>query len=312
MYATPTAARRIREFLREEYQRAFRHDHWHVGFVDAPIHAFLDPEAKLEVQWFPMPQRGRYWADPFGVPRGGATEILLEEFRFRSSEGTIASARVESNGDVSLPEPVLEFPHHASYPYLVERDGAVYCIPETAEGREVSLYRAADFPRRWTKDATLLANVAGLDNTVIEWNGAFWLFHTDWDDGPFSKLRIWHAPELRGPWRPHAANPVKTDIASARPAGTPFVHDGELYRPAQDSSRGYGRSLVINRVLRLSPTEYQEERAVAVAPFRDGIHRHGIHTISAAGDRTLVDGKRYRFNGWAMARNLIGSRRAEA
>ena len=299
---------RVREFLREEYQRAVRHEHWHVGVVDAPIQAFLESGADLEVTWFPLPGRGRYLADPFGLPRGRATDVLFEEFDFRSREGAIAWARVDSDGHVSDPQPALEFPFHASYPYLVEREGAVYCIPETADGREASLYRAVEFPNRWTKDATLLPNVAALDNTVVEHDGRLWMFNTDKDDGPFSKLRIWYAPDLRGPWKPHAANPVKTDIGSARPAGTPFLHDGELYRPAQDCSHGYGGSVVVNRVLRLTTTEYREERAAVIAPFRDGPHRHGIHTLASAGGRTLVDGKRYGFNGWAMARNVFGSR----
>jgi len=66
------------------------------------------------------------------------------------------------------------------------------------------------------------------------------LFFTDADDGPLTKLRVWFADDLLGSWCPHPGNPVKPDIRSARPAGTPFVHDGALYRPAQDCSRTYG------------------------------------------------------------------------
>ncbi len=40
------------------------------------------------------------------------------------------------------------------------------------------------------------------------------------------------------PWVAHARNPVKTDARSARPGGTPFVVDGVLYRPGQDSMVG--------------------------------------------------------------------------
>jgi len=299
---------RVKEFLREEYRLAFRHDHWNIGIVDAPIHAFLEPDGDLEVTWFPLPAPGRYLADPFGLPRGSGTEILFEEFDFRSSEGSISWVRAEGDGHVSPPRVAIELPFHASYPFLVEREGSVFCIPETADAQEVSLYRAVEFPHRWTKDATLIPDFAGLDNTLVERDGRLWLFNTDRNDGAFSKLRIWHAPNLRGPWKPHAANPVKTDLGSARPAGTPFVFDGELYRPSQDSTKGYGTSVVVNRVLRLTTTEYREEPAAVVPPFRDGGHRHGIHTLAAAGDRTLVDGKRFAFNGWAMARNVLGRR----
>jgi hypothetical protein len=301
----------VKEFLREEYQLAFRHDHWNIGIVDAPIHAFLERDGTLEVKWFPLPPRGTYFADPFGLPRESGTEVLFEEFDFRSSEGSISWARAEADGCVSPPRPAIELPFHASYPFLVERGGSVFCIPETAEAREVSLYRAVEFPHRWAKDATLIPGFAGLDNTLVERDGRFWLYNTDRDDGPFSKLRVWYAPDLRGPWKPHPANPVKTDLGSARPAGTPFVLDGELYRPSQDSSKGYGGSVVLNRVLRMTTTEYREERAATVAPFRDGPHRHGIHTLSAVGDRTLVDGKRYAFNEWAMVQNVFGGRQAK-
>ena len=108
-------------------------------------------------------------------------------------------------------------------------------------------------------------------------------------------LFVWHARNLEGPWEPHALNPVKADIRSSRPAGTPFVHGGMLYRPAQDCSRMYGGGIVINRVVRLTPTEFAEEPAATVEPFSESPFRDGIHTLSGVGDLTLIDSKRHRF-----------------
>ena len=65
---------------------------------------------------------------------------------------------------------------------------------------------------------------------------------------PLTDLHIWWSDDLFGQWRPHAANPVKIDARSARPAGTPFVHAGTLYRPAQDCSHTYGGAVAICRV----------------------------------------------------------------
>lgn len=297
---------RVREFFREEYDRAFRHEHWHVGIVDAPIHSFLEGDRRPDVRWLPLPPHGKYFADPFGLERASATTILFEEFDFRTQKGVISWVEEEAHG-FSRPEVAIELDVHASYPFLIERDGAVFCIPETAYGGEVSLYRASDFPSRWTKDTTLLPRVAALDSTVFEHDGRFWLMCTDLEDGPFSKLRLWYAPDLRGPWTPHPANPVKTDLASARPAGTPFTWEGELYRPSQDSSKTYGGSVVLNRIVRLTTTDFREERVATVGPFQDGMHAHGVHTLAAVGDRTLVDGKRFAFEGRMMARNLRDS-----
>src|SRR2546428_3588925 len=166
----PVAARRVREFLREEYTLAFRHEHWHVGIVDAPIHSFLEGDRRPDVRWLPLPPHGKYFADPFGLERASATTILFEEFDFRTQKGVISWVEEEAHG-FSRPEVAIELDVHASYPFLIERDGAVFCIPETAYGGEVSLYRASDFPSRWTKDTTLLPPVAALDSTAFEHDG---------------------------------------------------------------------------------------------------------------------------------------------
>lgn len=311
MATRPITLGQVRGFLLEEYERAFRHDHWHVGIVDAPIHAFLEPDAKFDVHWLPLPEQGKYYADPFGLVRGGAAHILFEEFDYGTNRGIISWVREEADGRFSAPTPALELPFHVSYPFLIEQAGSVYCVPETGEAHEIALYKAVEFPHRWAKAATLVRGVAGVDNTIFKHDGRFWLFCTDLGDGPFSKLRVWYAPDLVGPWTPHPANPVKDDVRSARPAGTPFSVDGELYRPAQDSSSTYGGAIVLNRIVALTTTEYREEEVTTIGPFRDAPHTHGIHTLSSMGDRTLVDGKRFAFDGRAMARNLresIGGR----
>ncbi len=296
--------RRVRNFLQEEYDRAFRHDHWNIGVVDAPISRFLEPERMLDVRWFPPPRSGSYYADPFGVVRGGVTELFFEEYDFRSDKGVISHVRETADGGFSSPEVEIDLRVHASYPYLVEREGRVYCIPETSHAREIALYQAADFPHRWSKIATLVPGVAGVDPTLVEHDGMLWLFATDLDDGPFSKLRIWYAPALLGPWKPHPQNPVKTDVRSARPGGTPFMIGGDLYRPAQDSSSTYGGSIALNHIVRLTTAEFREEPVATVGPLRDGPYAHGLHTLSAVGDRTLVDGKWLAFNRSEMARHL--------
>jgi len=72
------------------------------------------------------------------------------------------------------------------------------------------------------------------------------------------------------------------------------MHEGQLYRPAQDSSETYGGRLVINRVVQLDTHDYREEFVKCIEPLPGGPHKAGIHTISAVGPNfTLVDGKRF-------------------
>ena len=96
----------------------------------------------------------------------------------------------------------------------------------------------------------------------------------------------------RRPWEAHFLNPVKTDIRSSRPAGTPFSHEGELYRPAQDGSSSYGGSVTITRVDELTPERFREVAVATISPSPSDRYKDGIHTISAAGSRTVVDGRR--------------------
>ncbi|MGB9587811.1 MAG: glucosamine inositolphosphorylceramide transferase family protein, partial [Armatimonadota bacterium] len=151
------------------------------------------------------------------------------------------------------------------------------------------------FPRSWSKVATLITGFRALDSTVFYHDGLWWLMCTSQDLGPHDTLFLWYATEVLGPWIPHPKNPVKKDRSSTRPAGTPFQHNGRLYRPAQDCSRYYGERIAINRVDRLTPSEFHEETVSWVGPFLDSPYPHGIHTISKVGDMTLIDGKRHKF-----------------
>lgn len=47
---------------------------------------------------------------------------------------------------------------------------------------------------------------------------------------------------------------------AARSGGRPLVHDGRLFRWGQDCSATYGNALAAYQVVRLSPTEFQQER----------------------------------------------------
>ncbi|MBI1735082.1 MAG: formyl transferase [Candidatus Rokubacteria bacterium] len=276
-------------------RRIFRERTWSIGVVREPIHVFLQPGYRPQIHFVDLPLRGRYFADPFGIVHGTTLTVLCETFEYRTWQGTIVAFRVDALGAASAPVEVMANDHHLSYPFLVEDGGVVYCVPEQAEAREVVLYAAArerEFPGTWTKAATLLTDVAALDATLFRHAGLWWLAYTDAALGMSDNLCLSYAETLHGPWRPHARNPVKRDARSSRPGGTPFAHDGGLYRPAQDGSTTYGGRIAINRVTDLTPTTFAEEPVIAVDPDPDGPFPTGLHTLSAAGPFTLLDGRR--------------------
>jgi hypothetical protein len=278
------------------WRSLFRHDQWNLGVVEQPISAFLQSENRAPTQWLPVPKRSEVRADPFGVVRAGRLTILCEHFSYRDNRGVIVA--IESLGAPSrMPIAIGPTPAvHMSYPFLLQADNRVLCLPEASAAQEVTLYESERFPDRWVKVATLLTGVAVVDATPFRHGQYWWLAGSEVAAlGANCELHLWYAPALTGPWCAHPGNPVKVDIRSARPAGTPFVQGGALYRPAQDCSRTYGGRVIINRVLTLTPLEFREEAFVAVDPDRAGPYPGGLHTLSQVGSVTLIDGKRVVF-----------------
>jgi hypothetical protein len=293
----------LRRRIRASANALLRHSDWTVGIMRRPIGSALAEPPPAGLAWLPA-RPGRYAADPFGREDGDLVHVLFEDFDQRRGRGTIALTSVDAGGVWTLPELVLDTGSHASYPYLLDADGETWMVPEIADTSEVRLYRALDFPRRWRLEATLLRDEQVSDATIIQRGEHWWMFGTSRGRGVNSSLRIWYAPKLTGPWTIHALDPVKTDSASARPGGTPFEVNGDLYRPAQDCSRRYGGSLTINRVDALDPACFAETSVRVLQPISP--YPDGLHTLSAAGSSTLMDGNRVRFIPVAMLRTLDG------
>jgi hypothetical protein len=183
-----------------------------------------------------------------------------------------------------------------SYPYVFAFDDEILCVPETSMAGDVRLYRAVEFPDRWELAATLIKGFPAVDSTLFQYGGMWWLLCGR--HGKLSKVELyaWYATSLFGPWTPHPLNPVKCDVRSSRPAGRPFMVAGSFCRPAQDCSRTYGGAIAINRIVKLSPTTFEEELVGRIEPDSTGPYRHGIHTVCPVDGVTLIDGKRTRFH----------------
>lgn len=278
-------------------------ENWMIGIVDLPIHATLAQSGPLPVRWLGQRARRYYRADPFGVP-DHPSWIYCEIYDYATGVAHLELVEMHEDGSLRAVHPApLPLPVHASYPYLFKHEGRLFAMPETAALGRCMLYEVeAEGPLRFV--ATLLEGVRAADATLFVWEGRFWLAYTDIELGEFDNLCLCWAEALTGPWLPHEANPVKIDHRSSRPAGTPFLHEGMLYRPAQDCGGGYGRATVINRIIRCTPSCYEEEQVTRIAPDPRGLNPHGLHTLSAWGGRALVDGKRYQVNFIELARKL--------
>jgi hypothetical protein len=84
-------------------------------------------------------------------------------------------------------------------------------------------------------------------------------------------------------------------LGAAARFGAPFEHGGEIYRPSQDCSETYGGAVRVDRIARLTPDDYEEETVAVLRPDAKGPYPSGLHTLSALGEWTLIDGKRCRW-----------------
>lgn len=265
---------------------------WHIGFVNKPISSFLtEPQQVLDVTWMPAPSRTRFHADPFAIWRDGKLHLFYEEFDFLSQKGWLVT-RYWNGKKFSEPQTLMKDAWHYSYPFLLQNGEDLFCIPETNEIGAADLWKCEEFPLKWKKISTLVSGRSLVDSTIFYHDNTWWLLASDNDDDVNSKLFIWYADDLTGPWKPHPQAPAKVDITSSRPAGSVFLHDGQLYRPAQDCARIYGGRVVLNRIVTLNKNEFKEETCSLVeakAPF------DAFHTLSACGNITFIDCAKKRF-----------------
>ncbi len=292
--------------LAEILRRALFRQDWNVGVVQRPISEVLTGLDARDIEWLPQREGDTFLADPFGMPLAdGNCLVLAEEFVGASARGRIVAATIDGSRYVHAPQPVLELDTHLSYPFIVAADDGWFFTPESSAAAEVASYRLDSTSGPAVRSDTLLEDFAAVDPTLVEYDGRWWLFATDGRVNADGHLHVWHGDGPRGPWTAHELNPVKCDVRSARPGGTPFTIDGVLYRPAQDDGGAYGGALVINRIDRLTPVAFEETVVARLDPDPHGPYPSGIHTISSAGALLLVDGKRYRFSPMTKLRRRL-------
>ncbi|WP_137933666.1 glucosamine inositolphosphorylceramide transferase family protein [Mesorhizobium comanense] len=281
-----------RRIVQKIYHLCYNAPHWKVGWRRTEGRDLYDLRAHPAAGWQDLPDDGsRFYADPFPLLYRGQVTLFVEDYIHRTGKAILSAVPFGPSGPLGRPEPVLELPYHLSYPFVFERDGEVWMVPESCANRTVDLYRATAFPGGWVKEATLISDIVASDATLVEHGGRWWLFATVRDGGgAFSDaLHLWSAPDFRGPWTPHPANPVLVDIASARPAGRMVERNGQLLRPVQDCRRSYGAALGIARVTHLDLTGMEQVVETILTP---GALWNGrkLHTLNEAGGLEFIDG----------------------
>ncbi len=268
--SNPTVARAAVRLLSAGGRRlvygAFREKRWRVAQLTPSVAdrdaSLLDQLRRLNARsWIvlPVPSGSTFVADPAGAPDG---RIYCEALRSLSGRGVISSYAQE--GWVDVPIPVGSA--HLSYPQVVSHAGASYIFPEMAQAGSPTLFRLNSSGLS-IDTAIALVGLEGerlLDGTLYSDGDSWYLFGSRAGEPP-SRLDLWTAASIFGPWAQHPESPVCLDPRRARMAGPLVMRDGHLYRFGQDGAVGYGRGVAVNRITRLSDRDYEEKPLGEVA-----------------------------------------------
>lgn len=230
----------------------------------------------------PASLKKTWYADPMLIDYGNKTYLFYEAVN--DWHGHIEVAEVNEDCTLSAPTVILRDECHYSYPFVFEREGEVYMIPETSEANEVRLYRAADFPTRWEKIAVLLEERA-VDTTVFRQNGTDYLL-TFLTDGKSEAVtpkayKMSFAGEntllTEIPWEGF-------DPLEVRGAGPIFPCGGKQIRPVQRSREIIYGDAVTFMSAEASESAYAEEMTERLTPehvkaaagYYDGLHTYSM------------------------------------
>ena len=284
-----------------------RLDIWRSAIVRAPADRLQQADLTAgKIVWLPeTEERFTFRADPFGLWQGDKLHVFVERFDYRILKGEIEVLTFDRELRFLGSRVVLNEPWHLSYPFVLDDGEQVWMLPEANRLGRLTLYRARQFPFEWEAAAVIELEAEAVDATPFLHQGGWWLVYgVVGQDRRSCALHLAFADRLTGPWHPHPLNPLRSGLVGTRPAGTPIIGDGVIKIPVQDGSRTYGRAVRKLNVLRLDESHFEAEDAAwlepssALAPFD-----LGLHTVSAAGDISLIDCKRIeRSIGGTLAR----------
>ena len=245
--------------------------------------------------------KNSFLADPFVIKYNDKTVLFVENFNFSSKKGVISAYQIDPKGYKQIGV-AIEEKFHLSYPFLIQNDNNLFMIPESAQAKDIRIYKCIEFPLKWKLHKILMSNISAADTNIIKYNNKYWMF-TNIDSSSMndhsSEMHIFYSDELiTTNWKPHRNNPVIFDSKKARNGGMIFSKDNELFRVFQKQEFDtYGSSIGIARIKVLTQNQYEEEILINIAPkfFKD-IKR--THSFSYNADVISIDFVRSKKLSW--------------
>ncbi len=274
----------------QQSKQAKRFDsHWYIrfGWLSEPLKSQDQLKNLFEIH---SPKKFTF-ADCFYAQENDRHFIFFEEVNDVHPVGFLSVLEIFTDGTYTDPQPILKLDYHLSYPCIFKVENDWYMIPETLENKTIELWKCTDFPLKWEKHSNILEGIEAVDSTPFYHGGIWYLFtSTRRNCKKFGdRLDLFFTEDILNPnWQEHPKNPVCRGHQQFRMAGKPFIYDGKLVRPSQDSLKRYGGNMELKEIIELSQTTYKEQLFEIVLPDWKA-EDDGCHTINADGNFVVLD-----------------------
>lgn len=273
----------------------FRHEKWNFGIIKQPINDFIESKALNLVTVFPKPKNNSFFADPFIAKKGDGVKVFFENFNYKKQKGIISSVDFSYvNNEFYSIEKILERPYHLAFPFYIDIENISYLIPESSISKKLNKY-SLDSKFENIEDENILFNGDCIDSVIFNFENMEWLFFTRKSFGTNLNLFAYYRENSNMNWKSHLLNPIVSDSRKARMAGNIIFASGILYRPAQKNNIFYGESVIINKIVKLTPEEFVEEEYHSLNAAQISKYKAGIHTLSHCDGYIAIDFKKYSF-----------------
>lgn len=234
----------------------------------------------------------RYWvADPVLAEDHGKTYLFYEAVH--RDKGQIEVVQLREDGTFSQPVVAVEREYHLSYPFVFQRCGVWYMIPESCAVNRVQLLKATHFPDRWEYVTTLL-DAHAVDTTVQEMDGKMLLltFVPQTGSERVVPRAYWMNWQGETDISMEEISWADYDPLQVRGAGRMILRGGRYMRPAQVSQEtSYGDAVCFFES-DIADLMYQERKIAYLTA--DDLHAYrwkidGLHTYAATEQFEVID-----------------------
>uniref|UniRef100_UPI0040566755 glucosamine inositolphosphorylceramide transferase family protein n=1 Tax=Alistipes sp. TaxID=1872444 RepID=UPI0040566755 len=267
--------------------KQLHNNRWNIGFIECQQEKDIDIKPE-NIKWLKHDYKDRWFADPFILEISDKEiVVLVEEFCYKLKRGRIAKLTIDKKSYQLLSmKIILDLETHLSFPYIYTYQGTTYVLPENSQSGSSSIYRY-----EWEKGelhkvkeiaAIPLIDAIIYDNKLLatlppNQNGIELKIY-EFDQHNMTVLKL-----------------IKTVYFNqnyARNAGAVLNWAGDLFRPAQDCTNGYGKGVILQNIsadFSISSTPH-----ISLYP-NSFLYNLGLHTFNLKNNLIVVDGRGYRY-----------------